>query len=372
MHVLLGLLMIGATAACTRSYDFDVVWVAGDVHVHSSTGSNDTDGVSFEADIAAAAQAAGLGFVVITDHSNSTGSMHCEDVEDCPNLGPEFPAIPSTDGTVLVVGNELSPLFAGHVGCLPPDGGFAFEGAFVDRPEGEVTAADIVGQCRDAGGWSVANHPFGVPWIAWDGTTQAYDAMEVWNGGWRWDASDVTALAAWECAVAMGRHVVPIAASDNHRVGIVPPGAALDPPLGQPRTSVALLPEVEPSWPAIRRALQAGRVVLHEDDTWVEASALSWAPKWEEWDLSGESPGPGTVQLRAIPSLETCDLIDPEPVSEVLWSAEVDGSFELSTDRLEHAPDVSRKRYLALVPSTWDEPGAGGVALTGLLEVPPG
>jgi len=370
MRTTLAALAIVLAAGCTRTLEFDVVRVAGDVHVHSSTGSNDTDGVSFEADIADAAVAAGLGFVVVTDHSNATGSMHCEDVEDCPNLGPEFPAEGSDDGLALVIGNEISPIGAGHVGCLPPDGGFAFDGAFIDRPEGEVTAADAVQQCRDAGGLSVANHPFGLPWIAWDWSTLAYDAIEVWNGGWRWDPSDRDALAAWECSVARGLHVIPLAASDNHRVGIVPPGEALDPPLGQPRTSVALLPGVEPGWPAIRRALQTGRVVLHEADTFVEATALAWAPKWEQWSLAGVSLAPAVLELRSIPEDDDCDPADAEPLSDVLWSADVDGAFTVETDRLEHDPDASRKRYLVLVPATWGEPGAGGVALTGLLETP--
>ncbi len=363
--------MIG-TLGCTSNLEFGGTWISGDVHVHSSTGSNDTDGISFEPDIAAAAAGAGLGFVVLTDHSNATGSMHCEDVEDCPNLGPEFPAEPSDDGVMLVVGNETSPLNAGHVGCLPPDGGFTFDGAFIDRPDGDVTAHDAVQQCRDAGGWSVANHPFGVAWLDWDWTTTAYDAMEVWNGGWRWDGGDVDALAAWECNVAQGLHVVPVAASDNHRVGIVPPGEALDPPLGQPRTSVALHEDVAPTWPAIRRALQTGRVVLHEADTWVEASEGSWAPKWERWTIVGESPGPAVVELRSIPRAQDCDPAAAEPLSEVLWSADVDGSFTLDTERIDHEPDGSRLRYLALVPPTWSEPGEGGVALTGLLETPPG
>ena len=70
-------------------------WHAIDLHVHSSIGSNDTDGLSPIEDVVSVARERGLSMVIITDHSNSAGSMGCAsgDVEDCPNQGPEFPAI---------------------------------------------------------------------------------------------------------------------------------------------------------------------------------------------------------------------------------------------------------------------------------------
>ena len=380
MRSLLAVLVL--LCGCTRTLDVEPIWVAGDLHVHSSVGSNDTDGDSSVSAIATVARDRGLGFVVLTDHSNATGSMECADVEDCPNAGPEFPtaaeaAASSGDGFVMVAGNEISPIWAGHVGGLPPDGGFAWDGAFVDRPEGEVTGADALAACRTAGGWPVLNHPFAqAPWIAWDWTSTDYAAMEVWNGGWRWDAGDARALAAWECNVARGQAVTPIAASDNHRVLIDPPGDVLDPPLGQPRTSVGLLPDVEPTWEAIRRALVAGRVVLHEEDTWLEATSLTWTPGAERWTIEGIAPVPARVELRGLPDLlggeEGCDPADAESLHEVLWSSDVDGAFGLETGSIEHERDTSRLRYLALMPEPPLEDGGGGVALTGLLEVPPG
>jgi predicted metal-dependent phosphoesterase TrpH len=367
--------------SCTQTWDYDRAWLPGDLHVHSSIGSDDTDGQSSPQQIRQAALDAGLAFVAITDHSNSTGSMDCDDAEDCPNQGPEFPATEGAeaaagDGFVMVVGSEISPLWAGHVGCLPPDGGFTWNGAFVDRPEGEVTAADAVHQCRAIGGFAIANHPFSqAGWTAWDWTTDDVDGVEVWNGGLRWDAGDARALAAWECLVARGQAVIPLAASDNHRPQIEEPGDALNPPLGQPRTSLGLLPEAVLSWETMRRGLLAGAVVLHEADTFVAAERVVWTRADEVWTVAGEAPLPARVELRAIARLGEDESCDPatieQPLHEVWWSAEVDGVFDLDTEALEHDRKAPGLRYLALVRDDQAPSMEGGTAMTGLLELPP-
>ena len=71
--------------ACTTTQPV-LRWLRIDPHVHSSVGSNDTDGLGTPERISDRLQEAGLDGVWISDHSNSQGSMHCEDVEDCPNL----------------------------------------------------------------------------------------------------------------------------------------------------------------------------------------------------------------------------------------------------------------------------------------------
>ena len=380
MHKLSPLLLL-ALCACTQTLDYDLSWISGDVHVHSSIGSDDTDGQSSPEQVGLAARDAGLAFVVITDHSNAAGSMHCDDVEDCPNLGPEFPAADevdaqSVDGFVMVTGSEVSPLWAGHTGCLPPDEGFTWNGAFIDRPDGDVTAADSVAECRDIGGFAVANHPMSqVAWTAWDWSTADVDGVEVWNGGLRWDAADARALAAWECLVARGQQVTPLAASDNHRPQIEAPGDALNPPLGQPRTSVGLEGASVLSWQTIRRGLLAGAVVLHEADTFVTADRVVWNNAGEDWSISGVAPLPARVELRAIARLDEDESCDPasieEPLHEVWWSGDVEGEFELQTGLVEHDRKQPGLRYLALVRDDQAASQEGGTALTGLLELPP-
>ncbi|HCP47711.1 MAG TPA: hypothetical protein DIU15_16840 [Deltaproteobacteria bacterium] len=381
-HILSLTLILAFSAACRSTSDTpDWVWFAGDLHVHSSGASNDTDGLSWPEDIAATARERGLDWLVLTDHSNSTGSMHCEDVEDCPNLGPEFPwqdeVTRLSDATfVMVDGNELSPVARspgmgearGHVGCLPPRDGFTFDGAFIDRPDGDVTGASAVEQCVAVGGWAIVNHPFpGVPWITYDwSTTTGFQGLEVWNGGLRWDQGDERALAAWECLVASGASVVPVAGSDNHKISIAIPGTELDPPLGQPRTSVALEPGTPLTWPAIRNALAAGRVLLHEENTEIVASR---DPESATWMLRGHSPLPSRLELRRIPLGTNCDPSDPDgTLHEVVFDASVEGAFEQLTpiatalEANEQGPLYAAITRDAMAPSM-----EGDVAMTGLI-----
>ncbi len=278
--------------------------------MHATGGSNDTDDLSTPAAIAEVARARGLDFVVLTDHSNATGSMPCDagagDVEDCPNQGPEFTHADTAQtltapGFLMVVGSEISPISrldgpgppTGHIGCLPPPSGrFAFDGAFVDRPPGAVTNADAAGQCREANGFAVLNHPYAfASWVRADWTTTDVDGVEVWNGGSGWDAWDEQSLKAWEClairALDQGRlPPVPIGASDVHRVHTpADSDSPTDPPLGRPRTSVQA-PDL--SWSSLHAVLAGGGpVVLHEDDTWLTPTG-------------GRTPSAGRVEVRQL------------------------------------------------------------------------
>ena len=87
--MLLALLMMACSTEPGPPSAPEGAWLAGDLHVHSSVGSNDTDGLGLPGALGPAMEAAGLDFVYLTDHSNSMGSMACEtgDVEDCPNQG---------------------------------------------------------------------------------------------------------------------------------------------------------------------------------------------------------------------------------------------------------------------------------------------
>jgi hypothetical protein len=267
--------------------------------VHATGGSNDTDDRSYPRDIAAVARQRGLGFVIVTDHSNATGSMGFgDDVENHPNLGPEFTwraeaARLTVPGEfVMLVGNEISPIAVlgaigpprGHVGCLPRTGD-SFGSvpdtfAFIDRPEGVIPGGDGVASCKGIGGFAVVNHPYSfVPWIAYDWTSFEYDGIEVWNGGLQFDAWDLKGVQAWWCDRSLGRVVAPIGASDCHRAYQEPPGTLTDPSLGVARTRVfvtALTPE------AVAAGLSAGRTIVHDEkaslDVWASAGAQSFVP----------------------------------------------------------------------------------------------
>jgi hypothetical protein len=256
-------------------------WLAGDVHVHATGASNDTGGDSHPEDIKAQALARGLFFVVLTDHSNSTGSdtTTTEEDPDLFNMGPEFPywdraAELSEEGTFLMIdGNEISPVAEGerpteargHIGCIPEDlETFDRDGAIVDRPRGDVTGGDGLDQALARGCFAVLNHPYSTPWISYDWTRDGYHAMEVWNGTIGLDDLDLAGHAAWRCDLLQGKTVTPIGASDNHRVNEPPPGELFDPALGYPATAVFAAGR---TWPAIIAALRAGEVALYEGDT---------------------------------------------------------------------------------------------------------
>jgi len=256
--------------ACTEVSLAPGEWLAGDLHVHSSVGSDDTDGKGTLEALAPAMQRAGLDWVVLTDHSNGTGSMHCDDVELCPNQGPE-----GTSGiwpSNVYMGSEISPVAAlgapneptGHIGCISPNGrGFEATLIFEDRPTGTVTGGDALAQCHAANGYGILNHPFGpAPWVAYDWTSEAYDAMEVYNGGARFDATDAQAVVKWEEDLAAGKRVLPVGGSDSHQWGQLDPTNLLAPPLGWPVTWVHVRKDETPL-----DALFAGRIVIAEPGT---------------------------------------------------------------------------------------------------------
>lgn len=280
-------------------------WLAGDFHVHSSVGSNDTrypDGslLSWPETIRDVARERGLAFVVITDHSNSAGSIVETTVEDFRlwNMGPEFPLWETsvdltTDDFLLINGSELSPVSileahtcpdcptlgterpqpVGHIGCIPESlDTFDIEGPIVDRPPGAVDGAMTVQQCLTRNGFAILNHPFPRPtqWMVYDWTSTDYDAIEVYNGTIGWDVFDRAAYDAYLCDRLLGREVVAVGGSDNHRAPIPYEdelSLALGSPLGLPATSV-FAETLE--WGAIMSAVRAGRVVVHELGTFVE------------------------------------------------------------------------------------------------------
>lgn len=249
-------------------------WLTLDLHVHAWGASNDAGEASTPARIARTARDRGLFAVVLQDHSNSTGSDPFTTDEDPAlfNQGPEFTlwdeaARLSEPGEFLLVsGNEISPRDTGsepvgHVGCIPRTlDDFDTSSPFVDRPRGALTGADTLAQATDRGCFTIVNHPYAAaPWITFDWSSRAYDAIEIWNGmltSWNMQSRD-----AWRCDLLEGRDTTPIAASDNHRVDDPPPGRLLDPALGWPATAVY---SQDRTWQGIIDALDAGHVALFE------------------------------------------------------------------------------------------------------------
>ena len=266
----------GPTCSDTWEEDLPGQWFKGDLHVHATGASNDTGGDSFPFDIKTVAQQKGLDFIVLTDHSNSTGSDVDTTYEDPAlfNMGPEFPywdttmALSEPGNFLFVCGNEISPRDpgsepTGHIGCLPMNlNTFDKNYVFIDRPMGTVDGANTLNQATQAGCFKIVNHPYAInKWIAYDWTSYDYHAMEVWNGTIGFDDFDKFGYRAWICDLLQGRKVTPIGGSDTHRVYTPEPGQVLDPALGFPLTAVYA---ESLTWNNIMEALLEGNVYIGE------------------------------------------------------------------------------------------------------------
>jgi hypothetical protein len=134
------------------------VRVAGVVHVHTTR----SDGGGTPEEVAAAAKAAGLGFVVITDH----GNLDAKPVEGY------------RDGVLVAVGTEIST-GAGHIlGLGIPDPAFRFSG----------DVRDALDDVRVLDGFAFAAHPGSPrPDFRWEGWNLPGPwGLELYNGDSQW------------------------------------------------------------------------------------------------------------------------------------------------------------------------------------------
>jgi hypothetical protein len=138
--------------------------LAGVLHVHSLY----SDGTGTVPEIAAAAHANGLDFVLLTDHDTLAARDHGEEGWH--------------DGVLVIVGEEVSPRRQNHY--------LAFG---LERPidHGGLEAQEIVDRVIEAGGFGFLSHPFsrgserfkragqGMPWR--DLECSGYVGLELWS-----------------------------------------------------------------------------------------------------------------------------------------------------------------------------------------------
>jgi len=256
-------------------------WYKGDFHVHATGASNDTGGDSWPIAIKEKAIERNLDFVVLTDHSNSTGSDVDTREEDPAlfNLGPEFPywdkakTLSEAGKFLMICGNEISPVAeegeltaTGHIGCIPKNiENFDTVTPFIDRPRGTVSGGNALQQAIDRGCFTIINHPYSLAaHIQYDWTNMNYDAIEIWNGTIGYDPSDEFARKAWICDLLNGKNTVAIGASDCHRVHTKTPGDGLDASLGFPATAVFA---TSLTWDNIINNLQNGNTYIFEGES---------------------------------------------------------------------------------------------------------
>jgi hypothetical protein len=189
---------VAADPAPWRAGGRGLAWYRGDMHLHTIH----SDGRRTPEELVVEARAAGLDFIVSTEHNTPSASLVWG-----RHAGPDL----------LVVDGEEVTTRNGHylaVG-LPA-------GSWIDW---RYRAADgalprFLDQIHQAGGLAVAAHPclpcLGCSWkFGYDGV----DAVEVWHGPWT--ADDEAAVALWDAMLVEhardGRWLPAVADSDAHR-----------------------------------------------------------------------------------------------------------------------------------------------------------
>lgn len=270
-------------------------YIVMDSDVHGEA-SFDADPSSSATDLEERAVADGLDFAVMTEHSNSAGSIDlCRDgllrgggdllscIESIENAGPDFAAtdvalphvLPGVEITLASFeGGADQPtgpgIGSGLIGCLPR-WAEAFDDAWaiVDRPLETVHGADAIATCQDLGGMAVLRHPFGAPdeplqQPAYDWSSRRYDGIQVMSGS-GWDAESEAAWDLYLCDRLAGRTPFAVGASDFHGDRSLRYNG--DAALGRVRTSTFASGT---TWGASVAGLRAGRTVVHTDDSFLE------------------------------------------------------------------------------------------------------
>jgi hypothetical protein len=204
-------------------------WYRGDLHLHTVH----SDGRYQPDELVAASRAAGLDFIVSTEHN--TSAANCA-------WGSH-----RTDGMLVITGEEVTTRH-GHwlaVG-LPPGGWVDWRYAPRDGVFDRYAA-----QVRAGGGVVVAAHPaVPLPGSAWEFGYGHVDGLEVWNG--RWNLDDEASLRIWHRLLRQGRRIAAVGGSDSH-------GAHQQ--VGLPHTVVHA---AELSTPALLDGLRCGRSYIAE------------------------------------------------------------------------------------------------------------
>ena len=211
-------------------------WYRGDGHLHTVY----SDGRRTPAEVAAAARAAGLDFMVSTDHN--TSASH----------GVWGPL--AGDDLLIITGEEITTR-NGHFLAAGLPGGHWIDWRYRAR-DGELPR--FLREIHHAGGLATAAHPF-TPCLAcsWKFGYAGMDAVEVWNGPWTLD--DELAVQQWNSMLVSGTFLPAVGNSDAHSEPQV---------VGLPQT-VVLAESL--STAAVLDGIRAGRSYL------AESSAVSLA-----------------------------------------------------------------------------------------------
>ncbi|MET0134191.1 MAG: CehA/McbA family metallohydrolase [Kibdelosporangium sp.] len=175
-------------------------WYRGDGHLHTVY----SDGRREPPELVADARAAGLDFIVSTEHNSPSAHLQWGDH--------------ATDDLLILNGEEVTTR-TGHWPAwnLPA-------GTWIDwRYRDGAALRKFVDDVHQAGGLVVAAHPY-APCVGctWEFGMASADLVEVWNGPWTLD--DEATVIAWDGLLRAGRWIPAVGNSDAHqhndRVGL--------------------------------------------------------------------------------------------------------------------------------------------------------
>lgn len=251
-------------------------WYRGDGHLHTVY----SDGKRLPSEVAAGARAAGLDFMVTTDHN--TNSSHAVWGE---YAGPDL---------LIVTGEEITTR-NGHWLALGLPAGEWVDWRYRSRDDAFSRFAT---QVHRSGGLVVPAHPY-CPYIAcqWKFGYDDADAMEVWNGPWTYD--DESAVDTWDAklgeAVRTGKRWTPaMGNSDAHSVPQV---------IGLPH-NVVYADDLNTG--AILDGIRAGRTWIAESSSvdlgFAVKSGTQQAGISETLTTNADAPVDVTAQVKGVPN----------------------------------------------------------------------
>ena len=173
-------------------------WYRGDMHLHTVH----SDGRWTQAELIAAAKAAGLDFLNSSEHNTHSAGLTWGKV---------------TPSDFLVITGEEITTRAGHWLAVGLPAGTWIDWRF--RPA-DNQLKRFTDQVRGVGGLSIAAHPWvPIPSTKWDfGYDYTnMDAVEIWNGPWTTD--DQFGVEQWHALLVSGTFVPVVGNSDSHNSG---------------------------------------------------------------------------------------------------------------------------------------------------------
>lgn len=320
-------------------------WYRGDMHLHTEH----SDGARTPAGAAAAARAAGLDYIVSTEHNTASASGTWG-----AHAGPDL---------LIIDGEEITTRNGHYLALGLPAGAWidwryrAADGVFVR----------VVHQIHALGALAVAAHPF-TPCLgcAWKFGYPGLDAVEVWNGEWTLD--DEAAVAAWDgqlVAAGVGGGWLPaVGNSDAH---------SLSQEIGRPH-NVVYARDLDRG--SILDAVLAGRLWIAESAA-VEVSFTASgggrrAGIGQRLAVAGDAPVTVTLAVEGVPggvvrlvADQGERLLAPLPASgtgTVTWRTTPDNARYVRAEvRRPQPTETTRDTMVALTnPIFLGEPGVAG------------